>query len=72
MKLHTEQLLATLEVLAGSPIYWERETQGEFSFWKLLNTNCFVKETDIELAFEHWQKMEAWISGIGSWSVMVS
>ena len=60
MKPRTEQLLATLEVLAGSPIYWETATQGEFSFWKLLNTTCSVKETDIELAFEYWQKMEAW------------
>ncbi len=60
MKPQTEQLLATLEVLAGSPIYWETETQGELSFWKLLNITCSVKETDLELAFEHWQKMEAW------------
>jgi hypothetical protein len=60
MKSQTEQLLATLEVLAGSPIYWETATQGEFSFWKLLNITCSVKETDLELVFEHWQKMETW------------
>jgi hypothetical protein len=60
MKPQTEQLLATLEVLTESPIYWETETQGEFSFWNLLNITCSVKETDLELAFEQWQKMEAW------------
>jgi hypothetical protein len=60
MKPQTEQLLATLEVITGSPIYWETATQGEISFWKLLNITCSVKETDLELAIEHWQQMEAW------------
>jgi hypothetical protein len=64
MKPETEQLLGTLEVLSQynccQPLFWETATQGEFSLWNLLISQGFVSQTDVELAFEHWQNIERW------------
>lgn len=60
MKLETEQLLGTLELLCSSSFVWETATQGEFNIWNLMISEGFVNLTDIELAFKHWQKIEKW------------
>jgi hypothetical protein len=64
MNSQTEQLLGTLEVLAQAgrrdPIFWETKISGEFNIWNLLKFEVLVKETDLELVFQHWQKMEEW------------
>ncbi|GAA6616046.1 hypothetical protein [Scytonema sp. NUACC26] len=64
MKPETEQLLGTLEVLSQyggcQPLFWETATQGEFSLWSLLISQGFVRQTDVELAFERWQNIEHW------------
>ncbi|MHC5740355.1 MAG: hypothetical protein ACYTXT_00355 [Nostoc sp.] len=60
MKLETEQLLATLELLCSDLFVWETATQGEFNIWNLMISEGFVHLTDIELAFKHWQKIEEW------------
>lgn len=67
MKPETEKLLGTLEVLSEyskysgcQPLFWETATQGEFSLWSLLISQGFVRETDVELVFEHWQNIEFW------------
>ncbi|MEH2357445.1 hypothetical protein [Nostoc sp.] len=60
MKLETEQLLATLELLCSDLFVWETANQGEFNLWNLMISEGFVHLTDIELAFKHWQKIEEW------------
>lgn len=60
MKLETEQLLGTLEILCSNSFVWETTTQGEFNLWNLMISEGFVHLTDIELAFKHWQKIEKW------------
>jgi hypothetical protein len=61
MNTVTEKLFGTLEVLCDySPVFWDRQTQENFDFWQLLRDEGFVKATDPELAFEHWQNMEDW------------
>jgi hypothetical protein len=60
MKLETEQLFATLELLCSSSFVWETITQGEFNLWNLMISEGFVNLTDIELVFKHWQNIEEW------------
>lgn len=60
MKPETERLLGTLELIAHNTFVWETEKQGEFNLWNLIISAGFVKETDIELVFEHWQNIELW------------
>ncbi|WP_448266029.1 hypothetical protein [Nostoc sp. DSM 114159] len=60
MKVETEQLLATLELLCSDLFVWENAIQGEFNIWNLMISEGFVHLTDIELAFKHWQKIEEW------------
>jgi hypothetical protein len=64
MNSQTEQLLGALEVIAQAgkraPIFWETKVSGEFNIWNLLKFEGLVKETDLELVFQHWQKMEEW------------
>ncbi len=64
MNSQTEQLLGTLEVLTQAsrhdPIFWENKASEEFNIWNLLKLEDLVKETDLELVFQHWQKMEEW------------
>ncbi|MEH2089362.1 hypothetical protein [Nostoc sp.] len=60
MKLETEQLLGTLELLCSDLFIWENAIQGEFNIWNLMISEGFVHLTDIELAFKHWQKIEEW------------
>ncbi len=61
MKPETEQLLGTLEILGSyNDFLWETEKQGEFNPWNLMKSQGFVKQTDLELVFEHWQNIENW------------
>lgn len=60
MHPETEQLLGTLEVLGSGNFVWENKDSGEFSLWNLMTTEGFVAQTDVEVAFEHWQNIEAW------------
>jgi len=60
MHLETEKLLGTLEILSPNTYVWENTTQEEFSLWSLMISEGFVSLTDVELAFEHWQNIEAW------------
>lgn len=60
MKLETEQLFGTLEILCSNPFVSETVTQGEFNTWNLMISEGFVNLTDIELAFKHWQNIEEW------------
>jgi hypothetical protein len=60
MNYQTEQLLGTLEILCSNTIVWETINNGEFNLWNLMMSEGFVNRTDIELAFEHWQKIEEW------------
>lgn len=60
MKLETEQLLGTLEILCSDLFVWETANQGEFNLWNLMISEGFVHLTDIELAFKHWQNIEEW------------
>ena len=64
MNSQTEQLLGTLEVLAQAgrraPIFWNTKVSGKFNIWNLLKFEGLVRETDLELVFQHWQKMEEW------------
>ncbi|MFN6529064.1 hypothetical protein [Nostoc sp. ChiSLP03a] len=60
MKIETEQLLATLELLCSSSFVWETPNQGEFNLWNLMISEGFVNLTDIKLAFKHWQNIEEW------------
>lgn len=60
MKLETEQLLGTLEVLNHETFLWETETQGKFNIWRLMISEGFVSLTDVEIALEHWQNIERW------------
>ncbi|CBN58097.1 MULTISPECIES: hypothetical protein [Kamptonema] len=61
MKLETEQLLATLEVLSYYPdsaFFWDTEEQGKFNVLNLMSVNGFARLTDVELAIESWQVTE--------------
>ncbi|MGL5939635.1 MAG: hypothetical protein ACRC2S_04490 [Waterburya sp.] len=60
MKPETEQLLGTLELLSHNTFVWETDIQGEFNLWNFMISEGFVKETDLELVFEHWQNIERW------------
>ncbi|MEM8777800.1 MAG: hypothetical protein AAGF26_02780 [Cyanobacteria bacterium P01_G01_bin.49] len=60
MKPETERLLGTLEILARTPFIWETEKNGEMNLWNLMLSEGFIKETDLELVFNHWQNIERW------------
>jgi hypothetical protein len=70
MNITTEQLLGTLEVLTNSsskvPTYssrtflWETSIHGKFDLWNLMKIEGFIKLTDLELVFSHWQDIEEW------------
>ena len=61
MKLETERLLATLEVLChnpSDPLFWETEIEGEFSLLKFMQKEGFIKPTDLEVAADNWREAE--------------
>ncbi|WP_202220016.1 hypothetical protein [Okeania sp. KiyG1] len=60
MKLETEKLLGTLEVLVKNPFLWETEKRGDFNIWNLMISEGCIHLTDVELAIAHWQDVEHW------------
>lgn len=64
MNAETIHFLGSLEVLAlgncHHPIVWDSSSHGNYSFWALMAFKGFVSRTDVDLAFRHWQLVEAW------------
>ena len=60
MKLETEKLLGTLELLVRKPFFWETEKWGKFNIWNLMRSEGCVNLTDVEMAIAHWQNVEHW------------
>lgn len=60
MKLETEKLLGTLELLVRNSFVWETEKWGNFNIWNLMLSEGFVNLTDVDLAIAHWQNVEHW------------
>ncbi|GGA06810.1 nuclease A inhibitor family protein [Okeania sp. KiyG1] len=68
MKLETEKLLGTLEILARRPFFWDTEKWGKFNVWNLMRSEGCVNLTDVEVALAepsgsylaHWQNVEHW------------
>ncbi|NEP80474.1 MAG: hypothetical protein F6K39_21275 [Okeania sp. SIO3B3] len=60
MKLETEKLLGTLEVLVINPFFWDTEKRGNFNVWNLMIFEGCVNLTDVEVAIAHWQDVERW------------
>jgi len=64
MNAETLKLMGTLEVLCHGnyhrPILWNSALYGEFSLWAFMMKKGFSTQTDVELAFRHWQLMEKW------------
>jgi hypothetical protein len=60
MKIETEQLLGTLELLVRHSFFWETEQRGAFNSWNLMIAEGFVQLTDIEIVLEGWQAVERW------------
>ena len=61
MKLQTEQLLGTLEVLNQhlyKTFFWYASVQGEFNIWDLIQFERFVEPVTPEAAIEKWIKEE--------------
>lgn len=72
MKLATEQLLGTLEVLVWHPhpsriFVWETEEQGEFNVWNLAIAQGFVSLSDVDVAIAHWHSFSR-----QSWALALS
>lgn len=53
MKLETEKLLGTLEILARRPFFWDTEKWGNFNVWNLMRSEGCVNLTDVEVAIAH-------------------
>lgn len=61
MKLETEQLLGTLEVLNEhlyKTFFWDASTQGEFNVWNLIKFEKLVEPVTPEAAIEKWIQEE--------------
>ena len=50
MKLETEKLLGTLEILARRPFFWDTEKWVNFNVWNLMRSEGCVNLTDVEVA----------------------
>lgn len=61
MRIETEQLLGTLEVLSENvrPIFlWNASSKGEFNIWNLIRDENFTEPVSPDLAVDSWIKEE--------------